>query len=92
MSTDTPNNQTTANKALYEVIEGDSLETALSKLEHIVSLLEAEKIDLESAITYYDIACQLQTYCQQKLEQAQLKIELIVQKNGQILGTEKLQP
>jgi len=59
-------------------------EEALSKLEDIILNLDRGEIDLEEAIELYDKGLNLQKHCANKLRDASLRIEKIVQKNGQI--------
>ena len=59
-------------------------EESLAKLEGIISDLEKGEIDLEDAIELYDEGLKLQKHCADKLQDASLRIEKIVQKNGEI--------
>ena len=54
-----------------------SFEDALLQLENIVRELEAGKIKLDDAVTAYTKAVTLKNFCEQKLKDAQLKIEKI---------------
>lgn len=54
-----------------------SFEDALNKLETIVRELESGKIKLDDAVEIYEKATALKKFCEQKLKDAQLKIEKI---------------
>lgn len=54
-----------------------TFEDALLKLENIVRELEAGHIKLDDAVTAYTQAVNLKNFCEQKLKDAQLKIEKI---------------
>lgn len=62
-----------------------TFEEALIKLENIVRELEAGKIKLDDAVVAYTQAVNLKNFCEQKLKDAQLKIEKIeTNSNGEI--------
>jgi exodeoxyribonuclease VII small subunit len=52
-----------------------SFEDALKELETLVKRLEAGDSTLDQAIEDYTRGTQLRSYCQQKLEDARLKVE-----------------
>ncbi len=54
-----------------------TFEDALTKLENIVRELEAGRIKLDDAVAAYTQAVALKNFCEQKLKDAQLKIEKI---------------
>ena len=54
-----------------------SFEKALEKLEKIVSELEAGNITLEDALSRYEEGIKLSRVCQEKLTQAEKKIEVL---------------
>ncbi len=55
--------------------EGVSFEDALKELETIVKRLESGDSSLDKSIEDYTRGTQLRAYCQQKLEDARLKVE-----------------
>ena len=55
--------------------EGVSFEDALKELETIVKCLESGDSSLDKSIEDYTRGTQLRVYCQQKLEDARLKVE-----------------
>jgi len=58
-------------------LENVSFEKALAELEEIVRSLESGKAPLEESISAYERGTALKTYCEQKLQEARLKIEKI---------------
>ena len=54
-----------------------SFEEALGRLENIVRELEAGRIKLDDAVKAYEQAVKLKNFCEQKLQDAKLKIEKI---------------
>lgn len=64
-----------------------SFEDALARLEDMVRELESGKIKLDDAVEVYEKATALKKICQDKLKNAQLKIEKInVAADGSISG------
>ena len=75
-----------ANK--YADIEKMSFEKAMAELVTIVSDLENGSIELEESIEKYQRGIQLKKHCDQKLKEANMKIDQIeIDKNGNV--TEK---
>ena len=75
-----------ANK--YADIEKMSFEKAMAELESIVSDLENGSIELEESIEKYQRGIQLKKHCDQKLKEANMKIDQIeIDKKGNV--TEK---
>ena len=75
-----------ANK--YADIEKMSFEKAMAELETIVSDLENGSIELEESIEKYQRGIQLKKHCDQKLKEANMKIDQIeIDKNVNV--TEK---
>lgn len=54
-----------------------SFEEALAQLENLVRELESGRIKLDDAVTAYERAVSLKKLCENKLKDAQLKIEKI---------------
>jgi exodeoxyribonuclease VII small subunit len=62
-----------------------SFEKALAELEKIVDNLENGSIDLEKSIEFYTRGSHLKAHCQQKLNDAVLKLEEIkVSSDGKV--------
>lgn len=57
--------------------ENLSFEDALAQLETIVRELEAGKIKLDDAVNAYEKATALKKFCEEKLKNAELKVEKI---------------
>ena len=72
----------------YPDIEKLSFENAMKELEVIVSDLENGSIELEESIEKYQRGIQLKKHCDQKLKEANMKIDQIeIDKDGNV--TEK---
>ena len=68
-----------------------SFEEALKELESIVQKLESGQVKLEEAVTAYEKGVQMQKICEEKLKEAQMKVEkLILDKEGKPAGKEPL--
>lgn len=59
-------------------IAGMSFEDALAELEGIVRRLEGGQIKLDEAIQSYERGAQLKRHCEQKLNEAQQRVDRIV--------------
>jgi exodeoxyribonuclease VII small subunit len=68
----------TATTPNHEDIAKMSFEQALAELEQIVRKLETGQAELEQSIHDYTRGTALRQHCQQKLEDARLKVESIV--------------
>jgi exodeoxyribonuclease VII small subunit len=55
-----------------------SFEDALGELEQIVRRLEAGQVKLDDAIQCYERGAQLKRHCEQKLNEAQTRVERII--------------
>jgi exodeoxyribonuclease VII small subunit len=73
---------------LTKPLEEMSFEEALLELENIVKRLESGKENLEKAIDDYELGNLLKTHCEKKLKEAQMRVDKIIQKAGNI----ELQP
>jgi exodeoxyribonuclease VII small subunit len=71
-----------------------SFEDALSELEQIVRRLEAGQVRLDEAISCYERGAQLKRHCEQKLNEAQQRVDRIVIGPDGAVGAEpaKLEP
>ena len=63
-------------------------EEALAQLEKIVNRLEAGDVPLEDSIRIYERGAALKAHCEQKLKEAELKVERIVLGPGGAQGLE----
>ena len=57
------------------VIAAMSFEEAMAELEAIVQRLERGQLDLEASIAAYERGTALRQHCQEKLRQAQLRVD-----------------
>ena len=64
-------------------IENLSFEESMSELEHIVQDLESGELSLEEAMSLFERGLSLSHASQNKLQQAEQKIQMLVNKNGQ---------
>ena len=72
-----------------ENIQKMAFEEALTALEQIVGKLESGEVSLEDSIEIYTRGTQLKRHCQDKLKDAQARIEKItVSDGGEASGTE----
>jgi exodeoxyribonuclease VII small subunit len=62
-------------------LENLSFEEAFNKLEEIVAKLSSGKANLEETINYYEEALKLKTLCENKLEQAKLRVKILNENN-----------
>lgn len=65
-----------------------SFEAALGELEEIVHRLESGETGLEGAIEAYERGVRLKTHCEEKLREAQLRVEKIEAGAGGAVRTE----
>ncbi|MBU6145497.1 MAG: exodeoxyribonuclease VII small subunit [Paenibacillaceae bacterium] len=66
-----------------EDIASMTYEVAMTKLEQCVTQLEAGNVPLEDAIALYKKASMLSAHCAQLLHDAEQKIEMVIEQNGQ---------
>jgi len=64
-------------------IENMSFEESLSELENIVQNLEQGDVNLEEAMTLFERGLNLSQTSQTKLKDAEQKIQILMNKNGQ---------
>ena len=58
-----------------------SFESAMKRLEEIVKTLESAELPLASLIEIYEEGVKLQNFCHSKLEEAERKVEVLLQKS-----------
>ncbi len=63
----------------------DSFETALSRLEQIVGALEKGDLSLEDSLKLYEEGIARARFCQERLEEAESKIEVLSQDARRVL-------
>jgi exodeoxyribonuclease VII small subunit len=74
---------------LGQPVKKPLFEEALKKLEAVVEAMEADDLPLETLLTKYEEGAKLVKICQEKLAEAELKIQQL-EKNA--AGEMKLQP
>ena len=62
-----------------------NFEKALSELETLVDDMEQGNLSLEESLKRFEKGIALSTECQQALQNAELKIKELVEKNGKLL-------
>ncbi len=67
-----------------------TFEQAMTQLDEIVRKLESGQIPLEEAVKTYEKGMELKKICEEKLKNAEMKIEKLTIKDGQPTGTEAL--
>lgn len=63
-----------------------SFEEALRRLEEIVSQLERGDAPLDSALQLYEEGVRLSRFCSRQLKEAERRVELLEDKNGELTG------
>jgi exodeoxyribonuclease VII small subunit len=61
-----------------------SFEESLERLEQITEELEGGSLSLEESLKKFDEGVKLADYCNQKLAEAQDKVNLLLKKNGRL--------
>lgn len=76
---------------MTKAIEEMSFEEALRELEATVKKIDTGQETLESSIGAFERGTKLKLHCEQKLKEAKLKIEKIVQKSDGSLAAEEVE-
>jgi len=61
-----------------------NFEESLNRLEEITEELESGELTLEDSLKKFDEGVKLADFCQQKLREAQEKVDLLLKKNGRL--------
>lgn len=59
-------------------------EDSLSKLEHLVEQMEDGDFSLEESLKAFEEGIKLTRECQQALKKAEQKVQILIQKNGEL--------
>ncbi len=59
----------------------DSFETAIKKLEEITNLLDEGSLTLDHTLTLYEEGIRIYQFCNQKLDKAEQKINVVLDEN-----------
>lgn len=63
-------------------------ESAMKRLEEIVKILENGELPLATLLEMYEEGVKLQNFCQEKLDEAERKVEILVRKSEGALERE----
>lgn len=61
-----------------------TFESALSRLEQITEELEDGEISLDKSLKKFDEGIQLARFCNEQLDEARAKVELLLEKDGKL--------
>lgn len=61
-----------------------NFESSLTKLEKITEELEGGELTLESSLKKFDEGIQLASFCNEQLNNARTKIEVLIEKDGKL--------
>ncbi|MBK1638617.1 exodeoxyribonuclease VII small subunit [Rhodothalassium salexigens DSM 2132] len=75
-----------------EDVRAMSFEQAMAELEQIVARLESGEVALEESIAIYERGEALRRYCEDKLRQAEARIETVAVSGGVATGTRTTDP
>lgn len=70
----------------------EKFEEALKKLEKIVSRLEEGEIPLEESLKLFEEGIRLSRFCNQKLDEAEKKVEILMKGKNGVLRPEPFEP
>ena len=62
----------------------NDFESSLAELETIVTQMEQGDLSLDQALSSFETGIKLTRHCQAILDQAEQKVQLLTEKNGQI--------
>ncbi len=62
-----------------------SFEELIDELENIADLLESDKLNLDESMKEFEKGMQISKLCNEKLENAEKKINILLEKNGEIV-------
>ena len=63
-----------------------NFETSLTELEKLVQSMESGELSLEDSLKAFESGMQLSRDCQQALADAEQKVQLLMDKNGEIVS------
>lgn len=70
----------------------ERFEDALKKLEKVVSKLEDGNIPLEESLKLFEEGIRLSRFCNQKLEEAEKKVEILMKDKEGMVKTQPFDP
>jgi exodeoxyribonuclease VII small subunit len=75
-----------------EKMEPLEFEKAIEELKGIVSKLEGGNLPLEEALSLFEKGIKLSKYCNQKLDEAEKKVEILLRDENGKLSIEPFEP
>lgn len=84
------NNSTPGKK--IEAQKKPDFEHSLARLEEIVRKLESANLPLDEAMKLFEEGMELSRDCQQQLEQAEARVEILLKKAGGELAAQSFEP
>lgn len=70
----------------------DKFEDAMNKLEKIVSKMEEGDISLEESLKLFEEGIKLSRFCNQKLEEAEKRVEILLKGKGEMIEPQPFDP
>ena len=71
-----------------ENLKNISFEDALSRLESYVRQLEQGELTLEESLKIFENGMELAKFCSKELDAAEQKIQIVLDRNGEIIKTD----
>lgn len=65
--------------------EEKSFEELIEDLENIAELLESDKLNLDESMAKFEEGMKISKLCTEKIENAEKKINILLEKNGEIV-------
>lgn len=65
--------------------EEKSFEELMEDLENIAELLESDKLNLDESMSKFEEGMKISKLCTEKIENAEKKINILLEKNGEIM-------
>lgn len=75
-----------AKKTLTQPLENQSpnFEAALNDLEEMIQKMESGQLSLEDSLQNFEAGISLARQCQQALKTAEQKVQMLIEKNGEL--------
>lgn len=68
---------------MSEITQAPAFEETLAQLEALVSRMEDGQLSLEEALSAFETGIKLTRECQQSLQQAELKVQMLTRDDGE---------
>lgn len=79
---------TVARRTTKKAEQMPDFEAALVELENLVEVMETGEITLEESLAHFERGIKLTRQCQQALKQAEQKVRILMQDNGEAVAFE----